>query len=106
MTDVIAGRSDFSVQLTSTTVSQIREGRKLSPLAVSAHKRVRMLPDVPTTIEAGLPAQSVYPFYTGMYLPAKTPAEIVEKLQRETARALQAERCASGSPSSASSRWR
>ena len=89
VTDVIAGRSDFSVQLTSTTVPQIREG-SLTALAVSAHKRIALLPDVPTTIEAGLPAESVYPFYTGLYLPAKTPREIVDRLQQETATALEA----------------
>jgi len=88
VTDVIAGRSDFSVQLTSTTVPQIREG-SLTALAVSAHKRIALLPDVPTTIEAGLPAESVYPFYTGLYLPAKTPREIVDRLQQETAKALE-----------------
>jgi len=88
VTDVIAGRSDFSVQLTSTTVPQIREGT-LVALAVSAHKRIGLLPDVPTTIESGLPAESVYAFYTGMYLPAKTPGEIVAKLHQETAKALQ-----------------
>jgi tripartite-type tricarboxylate transporter receptor subunit TctC len=88
VTDVIAGRSDFSVQLTATTVPQIREGT-LTALAVSAHKRIALLPDVPTTIEAGLPAASVYPFYTGLYLQAKTPREIVEKLQQETAKALE-----------------
>jgi tripartite-type tricarboxylate transporter receptor subunit TctC len=88
VTDVIAGRSDFSVQLTSTTVPQIREGT-LVALAVSAHKRIALLPDVPTTIESGLPASSVYAFYTGMYLPAKTPGEIVTKLHQETAKALQ-----------------
>jgi tripartite-type tricarboxylate transporter receptor subunit TctC len=89
VTDVIAGRSDFSVQLTSTTVPQIREG-SLTALAVSAHKRIALLPDVPTTIEAGLPAESVYPFYTGLYLPARTPREIVDRLQQETAKALEA----------------
>src|SRR5829696_4881106 len=88
VTDVIAGRSDFSVQLTATTVPQIREGA-LVPLAVSAHKRIALLPDVPTTIESGLPAESVYAFYTSMYLPAKTPPEIVTKLHDETAKALQ-----------------
>jgi len=89
VTDVIAGRSDFSVQLTATTVPQIREG-SLTALAVSAHKRIALLPDVPTTIEAGLPAESVYPFYTGLYLPARTPREIVDRLQQETAKALEA----------------
>jgi tripartite-type tricarboxylate transporter receptor subunit TctC len=88
VTDVIAGRSDFSVQLTATTVPQIREGM-LVPLAVSAHKRIDLLPDVPTTIESGLSAESVYAFYTGMYVPAKTPPEIVKKLHDETAKALQ-----------------
>ena len=87
VTDVIAGRSDFSVQLTATTVPQIREGT-LVPLAVSAHSRIALLPEVPTTIESGLPANSVYAFYTGMYLPAKTPPEIVAKLHQETAKAL------------------
>ena len=89
VTDVIAGRSDFSVQLTSTTVPQIREGT-LTALAVSAHKRIALLPEVPTTIEAGLLAESVYPFYTGLYLPTKTPREIVDRLQQETAKALEA----------------
>jgi tripartite-type tricarboxylate transporter receptor subunit TctC len=88
VTDVIAGRSDFSVQLTSTTVPQIRE-RALTALAVSARKRIALLPDVPTTIEAGLPPDSVYPFYTGLYLPAATPRAIVERLYQETAKALQ-----------------
>jgi tripartite-type tricarboxylate transporter receptor subunit TctC len=87
VTDVIAGRSDFSVQLTATTVPQIRDGG-LVALAVSAHKRIALLPEVPTTIEAGLAGDSVYPFYTGMYLPAKTPSEIVARLQQETAKAL------------------
>jgi tripartite-type tricarboxylate transporter receptor subunit TctC len=88
VTDVVAERSDFSVQLTATTLPLIRDG-KLVPLAVSAHKRLSSLPDVPTTIETGLPPESVYPFYTGVYLPAGTPRNIVEKLNREIAKALE-----------------
>jgi tripartite-type tricarboxylate transporter receptor subunit TctC len=89
VTDVIAGRSDFSVQLTATTLPQIQQGT-LTALAVSAHKRVALLPNVPTTIEAGLPADSVYPFFSGVYLPAKTPHDIVERLHGEIAKALAA----------------
>jgi tripartite-type tricarboxylate transporter receptor subunit TctC len=88
VTDVVAGRSDFSVQLPSTTLPLLHDG-KLVALAVSAHKRTSMFPDVPTTIEAGLPPSSVYPFYTGVYLPAHTPQAVVERLAAEIAKALQ-----------------
>ncbi len=89
VTDVVADRSDFSVQLPATTLPLIKDG-KLVPLAVSAHKRAPALPDTPTTIELGLPPESVYPFYTGVYVPAKTPAAVVDRLHREIARALEA----------------
>jgi tripartite-type tricarboxylate transporter receptor subunit TctC len=86
--EIVAGRVDFSIQSFATTVPLIQEGT-LSALAVSAHKRSALVPNVPTTIEAGLPAESVYTFYTGLYLPAKTPRDIVEKLHNEVTKALQ-----------------
>jgi tripartite-type tricarboxylate transporter receptor subunit TctC len=43
---------------------------------------------VPTTIEAGLPADSIYPFFSGVYLPAKTPPAIVDRLHGEITKAL------------------
>jgi tripartite-type tricarboxylate transporter receptor subunit TctC len=88
VTDVIAGRSDFSVQLPSTTLPLVNDG-KLVALAVSAQKRSSMFPNVPTTIEAGLPPTSVYPFYSGVYLPANTSRPIVAKLHAEITKALQ-----------------
>jgi len=87
VTDVVAERSDFSVQLPATTLPLLKDG-KLAALAVSARTRIKLMPDVPTTIEAGLPANSVYPFYSGAYLPAKTPREIVERLAAEIGKAL------------------
>jgi tripartite-type tricarboxylate transporter receptor subunit TctC len=89
VTEVVAERIDFSPQLFTTTLPLLRDG-KLMALAVSANKRTSVMPEVPTTIEAGLAADSVYPFYSGLFLPAKTPRDIVEKLQREAAKALQA----------------
>lgn len=87
LTEIIGGRVDFSVQPFQNTLALIRDG-KLAALAISAGKRVAALPDVPTTIEAGLPPDSVYPFYTGVYVPAKTPPNIAGKLHDEIAKAL------------------
>ena len=89
VTEVMAGRADFSVQLFTTTLPLLRDG-KLTALAVSAQQRASVMPELPTTIEAGLTADSVYPFYSALFLPAKTPHDIVEKLYRETAAALAA----------------
>jgi tripartite-type tricarboxylate transporter receptor subunit TctC len=44
---------------------------------------------VPTTIELGLPVESVYPFYTGVYVPANTPKAVVDRLQSEVVKALE-----------------
>jgi tripartite-type tricarboxylate transporter receptor subunit TctC len=89
VTEVVAGRIDFSPRLPTTTLPLINTGQLIA-LAVSAHKRIASLPDVPTTIEAGLKSDSVYPFYSGMFLPARTPPDIVARLQEEVAKALQA----------------
>jgi tripartite-type tricarboxylate transporter receptor subunit TctC len=86
--EVIAGRDDFSIQPMSVTLPLIRSG-KLRAVAVDATTRSPSLPDTPTLIEAGLPADSVYPFYAGLFVSAKTPKAIVQKLHDETAKALQ-----------------
>lgn len=88
VTEVVAERADFSAQLPTTTLPLIGEG-KLMALAVSAGKRATSMPQVPTTIEAGLAADSVYPFYSALFLPAKTPRAIVDKLHQEAAKAMQ-----------------
>jgi tripartite-type tricarboxylate transporter receptor subunit TctC len=88
VTEVVAGRIDFSPQLPTTTLPLVNDG-KLIGLAVSAHKRIASMPNVPTTIEAGLKADSVYPFYSGLFLPAKTPRNIVERFYQEAAKAIQ-----------------
>ncbi|HEY2136900.1 MAG TPA: tripartite tricarboxylate transporter substrate-binding protein, partial [Xanthobacteraceae bacterium] len=87
VTEVLAGRIDFSVQLFATTISLLRAGQ-LVALAVSSETRASVMPQIPTTIEAGLPPDSVYPFYTGLFVPAKTPPDIVAKLYREATAAL------------------
>jgi len=59
-------------------LGHIRSG-KLKALAVTSATRAPTLPDVPTTAEAGYPAAS-YLFWSGLFAPAKTPADVVGKL--------------------------
>lgn len=84
----MAGRDDFSIQPISVSLPLILSG-KLRAIAVDATTRSPKLPNTPTLIEAGLPADSVYPFYAGLFVSSKTPNEIVQKLHDETATALQ-----------------
>jgi tripartite-type tricarboxylate transporter receptor subunit TctC len=87
MAEVIAGRMEFFFAPISLVVSQVREGR-LTALAVNGPKRSAALPDVPTLSEAGF-ANAEYPVWFGLFLPAKTPYGIVDKLHRETQNAVQ-----------------
>ena len=89
VTEVVAGRIDFSPQLPTTTLPLIKDG-KLAPLAVSAQKRIAALPNVPTIVEAGLKPDAIYPFYSGLFLPGKTPRAIVDKMHAEAAKAIKA----------------
>jgi tripartite-type tricarboxylate transporter receptor subunit TctC len=86
MTEVIAGRIDFFFGPVALVLPQVQEG-KLSALAVNGAKRSAALPNVPTTLEAGF-ADVEYPIWLGMFLPAKTARDIVDKLNRETLTAL------------------
>ncbi len=87
MTEVIAGRIDFFFGPVALVLPQIQDG-KLAALAVNGDKRSAALPNVPTTLEASV-ADAEYPIWLGVFLPAKTPREIVDKLNRETLKALQ-----------------
>ena len=51
-------------------------------------KRSSQLPQVPTTLEAGFPG-SDFTFWVGLFAPAKTPPDVVERLNTETVRVLQ-----------------
>jgi tripartite-type tricarboxylate transporter receptor subunit TctC len=86
MTDVIGGRDDWFFAPLSPALPLIKDG-KLQALAVSSAQRSPALPDVPTTIEAGVPG-SDYTLWVGMIVPSATPAPIVKRLHDEAIKAL------------------
>jgi tripartite-type tricarboxylate transporter receptor subunit TctC len=87
VTEVMTGRIDFYFCPLLPALAMIREGKVLA-LAVSSSARSPDLPDVPTTVEAGF-ADSEYNFWFGVFAPAKTPREIIQRLYEEIAKALQ-----------------
>jgi tripartite-type tricarboxylate transporter receptor subunit TctC len=81
LTEVLTGRADFYFALPFQVGPQIKDG-KLRALAVGSPKRSALFPEVPTTVEAGYP-DSDYNFWIGALVAAKTPREIVLRLNRE-----------------------
>ena len=88
MLEVIAGRVEFFFGPVALVLPHIREG-KLRALAVNGSSRSTVLPDVPTLREAGI-KEAEYPIWFALFVPAKTPSDIVNRLNRETLNALQA----------------
>lgn len=84
--EVIAGRVDYYFSPIAPVIGQIKGGQ-LQALAVGSPLRASALPDVPTTAEAGVPG-SEFNFWIGMMAPAKTPRDIVNRLQAEVVKAL------------------
>ena len=86
MLDVIAGRADFFFGPVALVLPHVRGG-KLTALAVNSAKRSPTLPQVPTLQEAGY-RDAEYPIWFGLFAPARTPVALVERLNRETLKAL------------------
>jgi tripartite-type tricarboxylate transporter receptor subunit TctC len=86
MTNVIGGSNDWFFAPLAPALPLIRDG-KLQALSVSTRTRSAALPNVPTSIEAGLPA-SDYVLWVGMIVPSATPAAVVKKLNEEVLKAL------------------
>ena len=86
MTETATGRIDFFFAPLSSALPLIKAGR-VRALAVGTLQRSPLLPDVPTTTEAGY-AQSDYVFWVGMLAPAAAPRAVVERLNAEALKAL------------------
>jgi tripartite-type tricarboxylate transporter receptor subunit TctC len=87
MSEAMAGRVDFFFGPVGLVLPHVQEG-KLVALVVNGAKRAAALPDVPTTLEAGF-ANAEYPIWFGLFLPARTSRDIIDKLHSETLKALQ-----------------
>lgn len=86
MTDLMSGQVQLMFSSMVAIVPQIKAG-KLRALAVTGTKRSALLPDVPTLAESGLPGYEAGSWY-GLLAPAGTPAEIIQKLNQESAKGL------------------
>ena len=84
--DLLAGRIDAQFGILTTTHQYIREG-KLTALGVTTAKRVAEFPDLPTIDESGLPGFEAS-LWLAIVAPAKTPPDIVARLNKEINEAL------------------
>lgn len=84
MTDMLGGHIEAGFTSTLTVLQHYKSG-KLRVLAVAGRTRHASMPDVPTAIEAGLPAYETYAWY-GMYTGKSVPAETVSRIQQDIAR--------------------
>src|SRR5712691_1200197 len=86
LNDVIPGRIDVMFNTMAGVLQHARSGQ-LRGLAVTTAKRFPTAPEYPTVAEAGVPGFDVASWY-GFFFPAKTPPEIVRKLQADTVAVL------------------
>jgi tripartite-type tricarboxylate transporter receptor subunit TctC len=86
LAETMAGRVEYAMVPAVSGMGPVRDG-KVKPLAVTTRKRVAALPNVPTLGEAGFP-DGESTFWLALLAPAKTPAELVAKVNAEVNRAL------------------
>ena len=88
LTDVIAGRAQLMFATSASVIPYIKAGR-LRALAVTTSKRSAAVPDLPTVSEAGVPGFEAITWH-GVVVPRATPAPLVERLNGDIVRALNA----------------
>lgn len=84
--DLIAGRIAMNFAIASSVLGQISAGQ-VRALAIASDKRSKLLPDVPTMAESGMPDFNT-PLWFGLAAPAGTPKPIIEKLGAAARKAM------------------
>ncbi len=86
MPDLVSGRVQMMFASSTTAMPLIRDG-KLRALVTTLPRRTHLLPDLPTIAEAGYPTFSIIS-WAGLYGPAKMPAEVTARLNKEFVAAM------------------
>jgi tripartite-type tricarboxylate transporter receptor subunit TctC len=86
MTELVGGQVDIMCDQTTNTTEQI-EGGTIKAYAVTTPERLDIFPDLPTVSEAGLPGMEVSVWH-GIYAPAGTPQEALDRLSSALQTAL------------------
>ncbi len=86
--DLLSGQVHLSFISAPGVVPHVKSGR-LRALAVTNAKRSALLPELPTVSESGLPGYESEGWH-GLFVPAKTPRPVIERLYREFANVLRA----------------
>jgi tripartite-type tricarboxylate transporter receptor subunit TctC len=84
--DLIPGRVDVIFDNMPSILSHVKGGT-LRALAVTTKERVAAVPDIPTIAESGVPGFDVFSWF-GFFVPAKTPPDIVARINADTNAAL------------------
>ena len=82
LVDLLAGRVQLAFASVATTISSIQAG-KLRAIAMTGKNRFEGLPGVPTIAESGVPGYEINNWY-GIFVPANTPQDIIQRLNAET----------------------
>ncbi len=85
---VVSGQVDWIIGSPISALPLIRAGR-MRGIAVTSAARSKAMPELPTVAESGVPGYDVVAWF-GMFAPARTPPEIIARLNAEARRALQA----------------
>lgn len=86
LTDLIGGHIQMMFSNVPAAVGHI-QNKALRPLAVTSKGRNKALPDIPTVDESGVPGYSMSSWVI-LVAPAKTPPEILERLNKEVVKAM------------------
>jgi len=88
MADFIAGRLDLMFNTTGSLLQPVRS-KQVRALAITTTTRFPSEPEIPTVAESGVPGYDVSSWY-GLYVPAKTPPDIVKKINGDVVAMLRA----------------